>query len=416
MIVLLARHAFSNVISLNSSNYKQYIGGKDPVFVKFYSQYCAECNAMAEDFSEAAKAMETVRFAELNCPENEAICKELNVKKYPEIRLYFSESKKSMEYHGKRVYEDFLDFIEQKTDLVANRQSQSSSQLNSEEIEQHIFSNNCSMTFFYVPWSKEAKDIKPNFQQSQQVFKNDDNISFTIIDCETHKSLCTKHNIASYPTIKLYKPYEQKARVYKYENRDVKGIVHFVNTFCQANRLTSGLLNGKAGIIEGTDEVIAKFFSAQDRSEIIPEMEKIPGTETYQAFMNRIIANGDYIMNEDLKTLDHILDHSAVSGKGLDYIKIKRNILCQFMNNTEEGYIDESETEYKEVDSTQKDEPLNLDDFNITLAPNNSEMKTEDFPEFEFRERHHDPHFIHQRDHIYDNNEQDLLFYAAHEL
>ncbi|XP_074359160.1 protein disulfide-isomerase 5-1 [Apium graveolens] len=79
---------------------------------------------------------------------------------------------------------------------------------------------------FCVPWCKHCKSLGTLWEDLGKEMEGADEIEIGQVDCGTAKSVCTKVNIHSYPTFKLFYNGEE---VIKYQGpRDVQALKTFV--------------------------------------------------------------------------------------------------------------------------------------------------------------------------------------------
>ncbi|GAA0167404.1 chaperone [Lithospermum erythrorhizon] len=78
---------------------------------------------------------------------------------------------------------------------------------------------------FCVPWCKHCNNLGTLWDDLGKAMEGEDEIEIGDVDCGTHKSLCSKLDIHSYPTFKLFYNGEQ---VVKYlGKRDVESLKAF---------------------------------------------------------------------------------------------------------------------------------------------------------------------------------------------
>ncbi|KAF8403057.1 hypothetical protein HHK36_011151 [Tetracentron sinense] len=79
---------------------------------------------------------------------------------------------------------------------------------------------------FCVPWCKHCKNLGSMWEDLGKVMEGEDEIEIGQVDCSTSKPVCTKADIHSYPTFKLFYEGEE---VSKYQGpRDVESLKAFV--------------------------------------------------------------------------------------------------------------------------------------------------------------------------------------------
>ncbi|XP_023007347.1 protein disulfide-isomerase 5-1 [Cucurbita maxima] len=79
---------------------------------------------------------------------------------------------------------------------------------------------------FCVPWCKHCKNLGSLWEDMGKTMEGEDEIEVGEVDCGSHKSVCSKVDIHSYPTFKLFYEGEEVA---KYKGpRDVESLKSFV--------------------------------------------------------------------------------------------------------------------------------------------------------------------------------------------
>lgn len=79
---------------------------------------------------------------------------------------------------------------------------------------------------FYAPWCGHCKNMAPAWEQLGKAVADESGIEIASVDCTTSKATCTKADIRSYPTLKVFYNGEE---VKKYQGpRDVESLKSFV--------------------------------------------------------------------------------------------------------------------------------------------------------------------------------------------
>ncbi|EPZ34216.1 thioredoxin-domain-containing protein [Rozella allomycis CSF55] len=114
----------STVISLSPKNFsKRVLESASLALVEFYAPWCGHCKALAPEYQKAAKNLKNlIQITAVNCDEekNKGICSEYNIKGFPTIKLFKTNTKKttrakvskySIDYQGPRKAKDIENFI-----------------------------------------------------------------------------------------------------------------------------------------------------------------------------------------------------------------------------------------------------------------------------------------------------------------
>ncbi|XP_042503887.1 protein disulfide isomerase-like 5-1 [Macadamia integrifolia] len=90
---------------------------------------------------------------------------------------------------------------------------------------------------FCVPWCKHCKNLGSLWEGLGRAMEGEDAIEIGQVDCSTSKPVCTKVDIHSYPTFKLFYDGEEVA---KYQgSRDVESLKTFVLEAAEKAQLDS---------------------------------------------------------------------------------------------------------------------------------------------------------------------------------
>ncbi|EEH45215.1 uncharacterized protein PADG_01365 [Paracoccidioides brasiliensis Pb18] len=90
-----------------------------PWFIKFYTQWCSHCQAMAPSWEQMSKDMKGIlNVGEVNCETERRLCKDARVSSYPTI--YFFRGGERVEYHGLRGLGDLVSYARKAAEVVGN--------------------------------------------------------------------------------------------------------------------------------------------------------------------------------------------------------------------------------------------------------------------------------------------------------
>jgi thioredoxin-like negative regulator of GroEL len=320
------------------------IGGEVPIFVKFYSEQCGHCLAMAEDFDEAAAAFSNVTFGGVECNVNQDLCKVHNISGYPTILLFLPGNKTGIAFNGVRSLDGFCDFVENHTSFKAQRPAKVTVDLHPLNFENYVNSTKCLFVTFYVPWCGHCKRFLPQTRLAANAFLGDaPNETFGQVNCDQFREFC-KDYADGYPTIALFVNGVNKS----YQgDRTLAGVASFVNAECGTERGTNGLLVDTAGLVPEASAIAQQFIAAADKSGFLEKMKSIPGADFYVKVVERFLAKGEEQIKKDIATMEGILVARKGSSASLDGIKRRYNVFVQFVPKPEptpSPTTDESQT------------------------------------------------------------------------
>lgn len=79
---------------------------------------------------------------------------------------------------------------------------------------------------FYAPWCGHCKNLAPTWEQLGKALEGEAGVEVGSVDCTTSKATCTKADIRSYPSLKVFFNGEE---VKKYQGaRDLESLKTFV--------------------------------------------------------------------------------------------------------------------------------------------------------------------------------------------
>ncbi|KAJ6798619.1 protein disulfide isomerase-like 2-2 [Iris pallida] len=82
---------------------------------------------------------------------------------------------------------------------------------------------------FYAPWCGHCKKLAPEFEKLGSSFKKAKSVLIGKVDCDEHKSVCSKYGVSGYPTIQWFPKGSLEPK--KYEGaRTAEALAEFVNT------------------------------------------------------------------------------------------------------------------------------------------------------------------------------------------
>jgi protein disulfide-isomerase A6 len=322
-LLLFASSAYVEITSTNVD----VIGAANTTFVKFYSEQCGHCKAMAADFEEASTTFTNVTFGGVECSMNQAICKSFNVSGYPTILLFQPGNKTGIEFKGMRSLDNFCDFIENHTTFKAKRPPKVTIDLNPINFEAYVNYTKCLFVTFYLPTRVHSRQFIPQTRHAAKAFLADGPaVLFGNVNCATYQEFC-KDYLRAYPTIQLFLNGNNET----YDgDRTIGAVLDFVNGRCGTNRRADGLLGDDAGIIPEASAVAREFAGAHDNSIFLEKMKAIPGAELYVKVIERFLLKGAEQVKQDMATMWRILDARKGSYASLDGLKKRYNVFREF--------------------------------------------------------------------------------------
>lgn len=214
-------HNSPDVATLTAANFKESLADKEFSVVKFYAPWCGHCKNMAGDWIAAGTAFkdtENVLVGNVDCTQEQELCKEHGVRGYPTLKAY----KKGEHYNDSvpRKVGQIIELINKEagTDVPAPKPppapvksqdpfpdtyvaGKNHKVVNSnfkqivEESGKHVFLK------VYAPWCGHCKNMAPDWEKfAEEMEGRFDEVIVAEIDA-TANTLPDGYAIKGYPTV-----------------------------------------------------------------------------------------------------------------------------------------------------------------------------------------------------------------------
>lgn len=100
--------------------------------------------------------------------------------------------------------------------------------LTAESFELEVGKDKHALVEFYAPWCGHCKKLAPEYEKLGSSFKKSKSVLIAKVDCDDHKSVCSKYGVSGFPTIKWFPKGSLEPKDYS-GARTVESMVEFVN-------------------------------------------------------------------------------------------------------------------------------------------------------------------------------------------
>ncbi|CAL1398715.1 unnamed protein product [Linum trigynum] len=101
--------------------------------------------------------------------------------------------------------------------------------LSEDNFEKEVGQDKGALVEFYAPWCGHCKKLAPEYEKLGASFKKAKSVLIAKVDCDEHKSLCSKYGVSGYPTLQWFPKGSLEPK--KYEGpRTAEALAEYVNS------------------------------------------------------------------------------------------------------------------------------------------------------------------------------------------
>ncbi|KAI3916222.1 hypothetical protein MKW98_004663 [Papaver atlanticum] len=180
--------------------------------------------------------------------------------------------------------------------------------LTDENFEKQVGQDRGALVEFYAPWCGHCKKLAPEYEKLGGNFKKAKSVLIGKVDCDEHKSVCSKYGVSGYPTLQWFPQGSLEPK--KYEGpRTAEALTEFVNAEAGTNvklaTIPSSVVvltgeNFNEIVLDETKGVLVEFYApwCGHCKSLAPIYEKV--ASAYKLEGDVVIANLDADKHKDL--------------------------------------------------------------------------------------------------------------------
>ena len=180
--------------------------------------------------------------------------------------------------------------------------------LTEDNFEKEVGQDRGALVEFYAPWCGHCKKLAPEYEKLGSSFKKVKSVLIGKVDCDEHKSVCSKYGVSGYPTIQWFPKGSLEPK--KYEGpRTAESLAEFVNTeggtnvkiaATPSNVVVLTAENFNDIVLDETKDVLVEFYApwCGHCKNLAPTYEKV--ATAFKLEEDVVIANLDADKYRDL--------------------------------------------------------------------------------------------------------------------
>ncbi|KAJ8749434.1 hypothetical protein K2173_025478 [Erythroxylum novogranatense] len=180
--------------------------------------------------------------------------------------------------------------------------------LTEENFEKEVGQDRGALVEFYAPWCGHCKKLAPEYENLGASFKKAKSVLIGKVDCDEHKTLCSKYGVSGYPTIQWFPKGSLEPKNYE-GPRTAESLAEFVNneggTNVKIAAIPSNVVvltaeNFDEFVLDKTKDVLVEFYApwCGHCKNLAPTYEKL--ATAFKLEEDVVIANLDADKYRDL--------------------------------------------------------------------------------------------------------------------
>ncbi|XP_066362249.1 protein disulfide isomerase-like 2-1 [Miscanthus floridulus] len=176
------------------------------------------------------------------------------------------------------------------------------------DFEKEVGQDRGALVEFYAPWCGHCKKLAPEYEKLGASFKKAKSVLIAKVDCDEHKSLCSKYGVSGYPTIQWFPKGSLEPKKHEGQ-RSVEALAEFVNSEAGTNVKIAAIPSSvvvltpetfDSIVLDETKDVLVEFYApwCGHCKHLAPVYEKL--ASVFKQDDGVVIANLDADKHTDL--------------------------------------------------------------------------------------------------------------------
>lgn len=190
-----------------------------------------------------------------------------------------------------------------------------------------------------ITHTTDCKSLAPTWETLANDFALEPDVVIAKVDAEAENARATakEQGVTGYPTIKFFPKGSTEGIAYS-GARSEEAFIDFLNEKTGTNRAPGGGLNEKAGTVTVLDELVARYTSSENFSELVAEVSKAAKglqdkyAQYYVKVAQKLADNHEYAQKEFAR-LSKILKKGGSAPEKVDDLISRSNVLRRFLGD-----------------------------------------------------------------------------------
>ncbi|CAN6340695.1 unnamed protein product [Urochloa humidicola] len=176
------------------------------------------------------------------------------------------------------------------------------------DFEKEVGQDRDALVEFYAPWCGHCKKLAPEYEKLGASFKKAKSVLIAKVDCDEHKSVCSKYGVSGYPTIQWFPKGSLEPKKYEGQ-RSAEALAEFVNSEAGTNVKIAAVPSSvvvltpetfDSIVLDETKDVLVEFYApwCGHCKHLAPVYEKL--ASVFKQDEGVVIANLDADKHTDL--------------------------------------------------------------------------------------------------------------------